>query len=103
RRFPSGDCMSSIDVPLRNGGFGKTMRQDAWWVEPLLIFAGYAAFIAYANYAMFNPTCGNVPCYEVAGTGYLSPMFSPLLITETPAWLPSFFPFIVPRVILLGP
>ena len=44
--------MSSIDVPLRNGGFGKTMRKDAWWVEPLLIFLGYAAFILYANYAV---------------------------------------------------
>ena len=71
--------MSSIDVPLKNGGFGRTMRKDAWWVEPLLVFLGYALFIAYANYAIINYNCGDRPCFEVPGAGYLSPMFSPLL------------------------
>jgi hypothetical protein len=95
--------MSSIDVPLRKGGFGSTMRKDAWWLEPLLIFAGYGIFILYANYAIFNPTCGARPCYEVPGTSYLSPMFSPLLATENPAWWPWFFPFFGAALILWAP
>ncbi len=95
--------MSSIDVPLRNGGFGKTMRKDAWWVEPLLIFLGYASFILYANYAVFNPQCGAVPCYEVPGTSYLSPMYSPLLFTSAPSWWPGFVPFSAAMLILWAP
>ena len=43
--------MSSIDVPLRNGGFGSTARKDNWWVEPLLVFLGFLAFIVYATWA----------------------------------------------------
>jgi hypothetical protein len=95
--------MSSIDVPLKNGGFGHTMRKDAWWVEPLLVFLGYALFIAYANYAIFHYNCGGQPCYEVRGTGYLSPMFSPLLTTQTPEWWPSFAPFFGTMLILWVP
>ena len=34
--------MSSIDVPLQNGGFGRTARKDNWWVEPLLVFLGFS-------------------------------------------------------------
>ena len=95
--------MSSIDVPLRNGGFGKTMRKDSWWVEPLLIFLGYAAFIAYANYAVFTTQCGAGPCYEVRGTSYLSPMYSPLLFTSAPSWWPAFLPFSAAMLILWAP
>jgi hypothetical protein len=96
--------MASIDVPLRNNGFGRTMRRDAWWVEPLLIFLGYMAFILYANYAVFNPMCGpNQPCYELPGTSYLSPMYSPLLFTSAPSWWPSFVPFSAAMLILWAP
>jgi hypothetical protein len=96
--------MSSIDVPLYKGGFGQTSRKDKWWVEPLLIFLGYAAFIVYANYAVFATTCGpNQPCYEVPGTSYLSPMFSPLLFRTAPSWWPSFLPFSAAMLILWAP
>ena len=43
--------MSSIDVPLKDGGFGSTRRTDNWWVEPILVFLGYMAFIVYATWA----------------------------------------------------
>jgi len=43
--------MSSIDVPLKNGGFGSTMRKDNWWVEPLLVFLGFSTFIVYSTWA----------------------------------------------------
>jgi hypothetical protein len=101
--------MSSIDVPLKKGGFGETRRTDNWWVEPLLIFLGYLAFIIYANYAVFTPTCGlnaqgaPQPCYEVPGTSYLSPMYSPLLLTSAPTWWPGFIPFSAAMLVLWAP
>src|SRR6185436_11916720 len=96
--------MSSIDVPLTKRGFGTTMRTDRWWVEPLLVFLGYSAFILYANYAIFFPNCANgLPCYEVPGTNYLSPMYSPLLFTSAPSWWPAFLPFSAAMLILWAP
>ncbi len=64
--------MSSIDVPLERGRFGKTARRDAWWVYPLLTFLGLGAFLVYANWAAFQ---GNHYSYGP----YLSPMYSPLI------------------------
>lgn len=90
--------MSSIDVPLRKGGFGTTMRTDRWWVEPLLIFLGYTAFTVYANWAILENAF-----YEVPGTGYLSPMYSPLLFRDQPSWWPSFIPYSAAWFILWVP
>lgn len=64
--------MSSFDVPLERGGFGKTARRDAWWVYPLLTFLGLGAFLVYANWAAFQ---GN----HYSFGPYLSPMYSPLI------------------------
>ena len=90
--------MSSIDVPLRNGGFGTTMRKDRWWVEPLLVFLGYTAFTVYANWAILENAF-----YELPGTGYLSPMYSPLLFRDQPGWWPSFIPYSAAWFILWAP
>jgi hypothetical protein len=82
--------MSSIDVPLTKRGFGATSRRDNWWVEPLLIFIGYALFIVYANYAILVPEVApGIPAYEVPGTNYLAPLYSPLLFPDAPSWWPS--------------
>jgi hypothetical protein len=95
--------MSSIDVPLTKRGFGETRRTDNWWVEPLLIFLGYLAFIIYANWSLLTPKNFH---YVGGGADYLSPMYSPLLTQEgpvsasglttdpgpTPSWWPSFMP-----------
>ena len=96
--------MSSIDVPLTKRGFGTTLRTDRWWVEPVLIFLGYSAFVIYANYAILFPNCPNGRvCYEVPGTNYLSPMYSPLLFTSAPGWWPAFLPFSAAMLILWAP
>ena len=76
--------MSTIDVPLKNGGFGRTARTDGWWVEPLLVFLGYMSFIVYATWAGMQ---GNN--YELAGTNYLSPMYSPVLMRTAPGRVDS--------------
>jgi hypothetical protein len=88
--------MSSIDVPLRNGGFGQTSRKDNWWIEPLLVFLGFSAFIVYSTWAALqgdNYTFGP----------YLSPFYSPLLMTTKPGWWPAFLPFSAAMLILWAP
>ena len=94
--------MASIDVPLTKRGFGKTSRKDLWWVQPLLVFLGYLSFIIYATWAglqgnhyLCTTACG--------GADYLSPMYSPLLITNRPDWWPAIIPFSAAMLILWAP
>ena len=88
--------MSSIDVPLHNGGFGQTSRKDNWWIEPLLVFLGFSAFIVYSTWAAMQ---GNNYTYGP----YLSPFYSPLLMTAKPEWWPAFLPFSAAMLILWAP
>ena len=90
--------MSSVDVPLKDVGWGKTRRTDNWWIEPLLTFLGYAAFLVYANWRVLENAN-----YEVPGTGYLAPMYSPLLMTSAPTWWPAFIPFSAAMLVLWAP
>jgi hypothetical protein len=84
--------MSSFDVPLQRGGFGKTARRDAWWVYPLLTFLGLGAFVVYSTWAGLQGK-------NYFSDPYLSPMYAPLLFGQPgegawfgamPAWLPPF-------------
>jgi len=88
--------MSSIDVPLHKGGFGQTARKDTWWLEPLLVFLGFAAFIVYSTWA------GMQNAYYEWGP-YLSPFYSPLLTKVAPSWWPSFLAFSPAMLILWAP
>jgi hypothetical protein len=88
--------MSSIDVPLRRGGFGQTARKDAWWLQPLAVFLGFAAFIVYSTWAAMQNAY-----YEFGP--YLSPMYSPLLARTAPAFWPSFLKFSPAALVLWAP
>src|SRR5258707_15767463 len=96
--------MSSIDVPLRDVGFGKTARRDAWWVVPLLTFLGFATFIVYSTWAAFQN--GH---YQFGP--YLSPFYSPELFGDPehawfgaqPSWWPAIAPFSPALLILWAP
>jgi hypothetical protein len=88
--------MSSIDVPLHKGGFGSTTRKDSWWIEPLLVFLGFSAFIVYSTWAALQGD------HYTFGP-YLSPFYSPLLMTEKPVWWPAFLPFSAAMLILWAP
>jgi hypothetical protein len=88
--------MSSIDVPLRNGGFGQTSRKDNWWIEPLLVFLGFSAFIVYSTWAAMQGD-------HYSFGPYLSPFYSPLLMTTKPGWWPAFLPFSAAMLILWAP
>jgi hypothetical protein len=96
--------MSSVDVPLRNGHFGHTMRRDTWWAQPLLTFLGLSLFIVYATWAAFQ---GN---YYRFGP-YLSPFYSPELLGDPlrawfggwPSWWPAWIPTSAALLILWAP
>jgi hypothetical protein len=83
--------LRSLRAPLKPAGtarqgFGATSRRDDWATEPLIVAAGFTAFIVYSLFSalVWGPVF-NVG-YEV--DGYLSPFFSPLI---RPDWLPWWF------------
>jgi hypothetical protein len=66
-------------------GFGRTSRRDGWVVAPLLIAAGFGAFIVYSIWSAVLWTAIFGVAYEF--DGYLSPFFSPLLgVGVLPGW-----------------
>ena len=87
--------MSGSAVPLLIGRrrFGETARRDAWWIQPLVVFAALSTFVVYATWAAFQ---GDHYTYGP----YLSPFYSPELFGTSPhswfgpqpavwpAWLP---------------
>lgn len=96
--------MSSIDVPYTRGGFGQSSRRDRWWVEPLLIFLGFATFIVYSTWAAFQGE-------HYRFGPYLSPFYAPELLGDPehawfggkPSWFPAFLPFSAALLILWAP
>src|SRR6476661_10024428 len=97
--------MATEVVQITRRGFGKTMRRDAWWVQPLVVFIILTAFLVYATWAAFQNkfySFGN----------YLSPFYSPLLYADSPHawihgtrpwWIPAFLPFSPALLILPFP
>ena len=45
--------MSHAAVPLTRRTFGQTLRPDAWWVQPLLVFLILSGFIVFAQFMLF--------------------------------------------------
>jgi hypothetical protein len=95
--------MPQIDVPLVQGRFGTTSRPDTWWVQPLVVFLGFAAFLVYSTWAAFQ---GDF--YRFGP--YISPMYSPELFGSPqawfgskPDWFPAFLPFSAAFLILWAP
>jgi hypothetical protein len=96
--------MADVLVPLTRRRFGETMRRDAWWVQPAVVFTVLSAFLVYATWAAFQNAH-----YEFGP--YLSPFYSPLLLGDSPhAWFgpkpaswPSFLPFSPALLILPFP
>ncbi|MBA3580180.1 MAG: succinate dehydrogenase, partial [Gemmatimonadaceae bacterium] len=68
--------MSHAAVPLTRRTFGQTLRPDAWWVQPLLVFLILSGFVVYATWAAFQNAH-----YEFGP--YLSPFYSPLLFGDS--------------------
>jgi hypothetical protein len=96
--------MSQVEMSVKPGGFGRTMRVDAWWLQPALVFLVLSSFVAYATWAALQGRN-----YEWGP--YLSPFYSPLLFGEgphawfgpKPGWWPGALPFSAAVFILWAP
>lgn len=96
--------MTSRSIPLKQKrSFGETLRRDFWWVQPLLVFLGLAAFIVYSTWAAFQGE-------HYRFGPYLSPFYSPELFGSEqaffgpkPAWIPAWMPWSPAFLILWAP
>jgi hypothetical protein len=96
--------MTHAPLPVIHRGFGQTMRPDAWWVQPAIVFAVLTGFIVYATWAAFQNA------HYTYGP-YLSPFYSPELFGSSPhAWFgpkpaawPAWLPFSPALLILPFP
>ena len=96
--------MVLTDATLRKRGFGQTLRPDAWWAQPVLVFIGLSTFIVYATWAALQGD------HYVWGP-YISPFYSPELFGNSPhswfgpkpSWWPGFLPFSAALLILWAP
>jgi hypothetical protein len=67
-----------VTLPARRGGPNTiTVREDGWWVQPLVTFAVLFAFVVYVTWAAFQ----NKNYYVGAdmGRNLLSPLYSPCI------------------------
>ncbi len=95
---------SGLPSPLLRQGFGHTSRDDAWWVQPLLVFTVLSGFVVYASWAAFQ---GDHYLYGP----YLSPLYSPVLFGDPehalfgarPGWWPAWLAFSPAFLILWAP
>jgi hypothetical protein len=72
--------MAGAPLPVVHRRFGATLRRDAWWAQPALVFLLLSAFIVYTTWAAFQ---GKHYTYGP----YLSPFYSPELFGDSPhAW-----------------
>ena len=95
--------MASVIVPLKRRGLGGTMRKDAWWIYPLLVFLALSTFVVYSTWAAFQGD-------HYRFGPYLSPFYSPELFGSAqaffgpkPAWIPAWLPFSPALLILWAP
>jgi len=96
--------MAHAPLPLHRRGFGETMRRDAWWAQPLVVFTLLTSFVVYATWAAFQNA------HYWYGP-YLSPFYSPELFGDSPhalfgpkpAWWPALLPFSPALLILPFP
>ena len=109
--------MAQVDLPLPQlRPLGQTARKDRWWLQPLLVFLGFSAFIVYSTWAAFQ---AEHFWLETGGAHYLSPFYSPVIfdpvgvttghawLGQPPQWLlnlwPSFIAFSPAFLILWAP
>ena len=81
--------MSAVPHVLRGTGFAATERRDRWWAPPLSQGLLLAVLITYANWAAYQGT-------DFQTGGYLSPLYSPLLVVPWLPFLPSFLILLPP-------
>lgn len=96
--------MASNLVSITRRGFGETTRRGAWWLQSLVTFLGFSAFIVYSTWAAFQGE------HYTFGP-YLSPFYSPEIFGASPhaifgpmpSWIPSWLPLTPAFLILWAP
>ena len=96
--------MTQTEATFQQRPFGGTMRRDAWWVQPLVVFLGLSAFVVYSTWAAFQGT------HYFSGP-YISPFYSPeifgpsphSLFGPKPGWWPGWLPFSPALLVLWVP
>src|ERR1700751_2073797 len=96
------------NVSLKQRAAGETMRRDAWWTQPLLVFLGLSTFIIYSTWAAFQ---GAHYWLDQNGADYLSPFYSPAIFGSPPhpifgakpGWCPSLLLFSPALLVLWAP
>jgi len=96
--------MAYAEVSLKQRSFGQTLRKDAWWLQPLVVFLALTTFVVYSTWAAFQNAN-----YHFGP--YLSPFYSPELFGDSPhswfdpkpGWWPLWLPFSPALLILWAP
>ena len=96
--------MAHAPLPLVDRPHALTMRQDAWWVQPVVVFVILSSFVAYATWAAFQNA-------HYRFGPYLSPFYSPEIFGDPahawlgpqPTWWPAWLPFSPALLILPFP
>ncbi|MEX2672989.1 MAG: hypothetical protein WD294_12865 [Phycisphaeraceae bacterium] len=96
-----------VSLPQQTGAF-KTMRRDAWYVQPVAVFLGLLFFVVYSTWAAFQ---GEYYFHD----HYLSPFYAPTLwdapgvdsghswFGPWPTWMPAWVPASPALFILWAP
>lgn len=94
----------AFDAVLRRRTFLETSRRDVWWLEPLLVLAGFGGFIVYTTWAglqgehyAFGPYLSPLYSPEIFGTSHHAwfgarPPWWPAALSYSPAFLILAFP-----------
>ena len=78
--FRGPEPMAGTPLPVLPRRFGATMRRDAWWVQPAIVFLVLSAFIVLRD-------LGGISGTHYTYGPYLSPFYSPELFGDSPhAW-----------------
>jgi hypothetical protein len=96
-----------MNLPVAQS-FGATSRHDLWWLTPVAVFLGLSTFIVYSTWAAFQ---NEHYWLDKDGANYLSPMYSPELLGNSPhhvfglqpTWWPAALPFSAAFLILWAP
>src|SRR6202161_40597 len=83
---------SGVFSPTRAHIQAGTLRTDRWWMSPLRIDLGFAAFVIYATFRAFQQNYFFVPKYH-----YLTPFYSPC-VSKACGEASDFWPQILPHV-----
>jgi hypothetical protein len=88
--------MAHAPLPIARRGFGETMRTDAWWLQPLVVFTIFSAFLVYATWAAFQGE-------HYTHGPYLSPFYSPEIFGNSPHALFGPWPLWWPAAVAYSP